>query len=178
MLARTLALLLGLVSSIGGVAAARPDTRAPTVRSWLIQYHAGDRIGGEDEDARYAAAYADLNGDGVDEALVYLQSRSSCGSGGCNLYVLASRGGYWRRVSGHTITRPPIRILPARHHGWRDLSVWVVGGGILQGYHAALPFDGKTYPLNPTLPPARRLPLRSPGKVLIGADAPLIPLRR
>ena len=157
--------------------AARPEPHAPTVRSWLLQYFPDDRRERPEGPLRYAAAYTDLDGDGVDEAIVHVAGGGMCGSGGCVTFVLAARRGLWRRVSGHTITRPPIRVLPTSHRGWRDLSVWVAGGGILEGYHAALPFDGRTYPLNPSVPPARRLPPGSAGKVVIGRGTPLQLLR-
>jgi hypothetical protein len=163
--------------SSDGSAIARPNPHARTVASWLLQYHAEGLRYYHDPDPRYAVAYVDLNGDGVDEAIVYFQSRGTCGSGGCRLFVLASRGRLWRRVSGHTITNLPIRLLPTRHYGWRDISVRVRGGGIRQAYDAALPFDGRTYPLNPSMPPARRLPRHSRARILIGENTPLIPLQ-
>jgi hypothetical protein len=161
---------------LSSFAAARSDARARTVRSWLARSVEADGLG--QSDARYAVAYVDLDRDGVNEALAYLQGPSACGSGGCRLYVLARRAGYWRLVSEHTVTNRPIRVLATRHHGWRDLSVWVAGGGILKGHHAALAFDGRAYPLNPTVPPARRVPGSSQGRILIAVDTPLIPLRR
>lgn len=40
----------------------------------------------------YAQASVDLNGDGTDEVLAYVMGPMVCGSGGCNLYVLAPEG--------------------------------------------------------------------------------------
>ena len=170
-------LVAALACSICEPADARPSPKARTVKSWLLQYHADDFLTLGRAGAGYAVAYVDLNGDRVDEAVVYFESRGSCGSGGCTLYVLSSRSGLWRRVSGHTISRRPIRVLPTTHNGWRDISVLVAGGRIPEAYHAALPFDGSTYPLNPSIPPARRLPRQSRAQVLIGPNAPLTPLR-
>lgn len=170
-------LVVALACSNGSVADSRPTPKARTVRSWLLQYHAGrDLRGFSTARASYAAAYVDLNGDGIDEAVVYFESRGSCGSGGCRLYVLRSRRGFWHRVSGHTIIRRPIRVLRTRHNGWRDISVNVRGDVFVENYHAALPFDGSTYPLNPTMPPAWRLPRNARARVLIGRNTPLTPL--
>ena len=44
-------------------------------------------------DTSYVAAFADLNGDGRDEALVSFQSGPFCGSGGCALYIYTPAGG-------------------------------------------------------------------------------------
>jgi hypothetical protein len=110
---------------------------------------------------RYKLASYDLDGDGRPEALVYADGDQDCGSGGCDLYVLTRAGASWRVVVSTSVMRPPIRVLPTSSHGWRDLSVFVAGGGILPGHAVRLRFDGTTYPSNPTVPPAE--PIRHPG---------------
>ena len=60
---------------------------------------------------RYAHAFADLDGDGRDEAIIYLMGRDACGSGGCDLFVLTDEGGSWRKIARLTIANPPIRLL-------------------------------------------------------------------
>jgi len=114
----------------------------------------------------YRRADVDLNRDGRLEALIYATDAGQCGSGGCNLFVLARAGGSWRVVSDVSVARPPVSLLPTTTHGWRDLSVFVAGGGIVQGYAARLRFDGRRYPGNPTVPPAVPLAGKT-GRVLI-----------
>jgi hypothetical protein len=116
---------------------------------------------------RYVAALYDLDGDGTPEAIVYLVSSQRCGSGGCNTLIMARDGSSWTIVTAITITRPPIRVLTNTSNGWRDIGVWVQGGGIQPGYEAELHFNGKTYPTNPTIPPAQRLDGRAVGSVVI-----------
>jgi hypothetical protein len=168
-------ILLAALIAFASKAEARPQTDARTVREWVLQYHSDD--GGFGPHDGYSVAYFDLNDDGTDEALVYLRSRSNCGSGGCAFYVLATRGERWERVSGHTITNLPVRILATRHRGWRDISVRTRIDA-RTSYHAALPFDGRTYPLNPSMPPARRLRPDQKGIVVIEMDTPMIRLGR
>jgi hypothetical protein len=120
-----------------------------------------------DKTSRYIAAFYDLNGDGSPEAIVYLMGRGWCGSGGCNTLILARDGSSWRIVSNETITWPPIRVLNTKSNGWHNLGLWVRGGGIRPGYEAELRFDGKTYPTNPSIPPARRLGEKVEGEVVI-----------
>ena len=115
---------------------------------------------------RYIVAFRDINDDGIPEAIVYLIGRNWCGSGGCNTLVLARDGTSWRIVATITITRPPIRVLPDTSNGWHSIGVWVQGGGIQPGYEVELRFDGKTYPKNPSVPPARRLE-KSTGEIVI-----------
>jgi hypothetical protein len=127
----------------------------------------------DDRSTRYLAAFRDLNGDGIPEAIVYLIGRQWCGSGGCPLFILQKSGGSWKTVTSMTITNPPIRVLDSKWNGWHSLGVWVQGGGIQPGYEAELRFNGKTYPGNPSVPPARRAAKELAGKVVIkDADNP------
>jgi hypothetical protein len=121
----------------------------------------------DDKTTRYVAAFRDLNNDGKPEAIVYLISKEWCGSGGCNTLILTRDDDSWRIVTNITITRPPIRVLRKTSNGWHDLSVWVQGGGIQPGYEAELQFNGKTYPRNPSTPPARRLAGEVPGEIVV-----------
>jgi hypothetical protein len=120
-----------------------------------------------DKTTQYIAAFTDLNGDGTPEALVYLIGSEVCGSGGCNLLILEKNGDSWKIVTRTTVTQLPIRVLSATSYGWHNITVWVQGGGIQPGYEAELRFNGKTYPGNPSAPPAQRLKRKAAGKVAI-----------
>jgi hypothetical protein len=106
-------------------------------------------------DVPFLAAETDLNGDGQDEVVVHVTSRDYCGSGGCVTLVLQRAGEGSRTVMRASVTRPPIRVLETRHQGWKDIGVTVSGGGAGPAHEAALAFDGRRYPSNPTTPPAR-----------------------
>lgn len=123
----------------------------------------------------YSAAFADLDGDGRDEALVYLSSSYFCGSGGCDLYVYAFSAEGWREVAEISVGRPPIRLLETNSRGWTDLGIFVAGGGI-EPHEAAVSFDGRSYQSNPTVAPARQLAPGVPGRVLISGAEPGRPL--
>ena len=120
-----------------------------------------------DRTARYMAAFRDLNGDGIQEAIVYLISNQWCGSGGCSTLILAPDNGSWRIVTNIRITRPPIYVLSDVSNGWHSIAVSVQGGGIQAGYEAELQFNGSTYPNNPSVSPARRLTAKPVGEVVI-----------
>lgn len=129
----------------------------------------------DDRTARYVLALRDLNGDGTPEAIVYLIG-SRCGSGGCSTFILTPNGSSWRIVTNIRITRPPVYVLSDISKGWHSIGVWVQGGGIRRGYEAELRFNGKTYPKNPSVSPARRLEGKPVGEVVIplAQDAKLL----
>lgn len=102
---------------------------------------------------RYALAWHDLDGDGADEAIVYMVSSYYCGTGGCNTLVLTPAGPMWREVANISVSRTPIGVAESATNGWQDLTVAVGGGGGEAGY-ALLKFDGEAYPSNPTVAPA------------------------
>lgn len=158
--------------SCGVAAGAAPASAAPApVAPWLRAFYEG-RAADRDPTALYSASFADLDGDGRKEALVYVSGRTMCGSGGCSLFILTPRGRSWRLVARTTITWPPIRLLATRRNGWRDIGVFVRGGGIRPGYEAALSFDGAKYPSGPGVPPARPNAGKAGGWTVIGSERP------
>jgi hypothetical protein len=137
-----------------------------------------DYVGDSDdkETTRYDSAFVDLKDDGAKEAIVYLSGDGWCGSGGCTTLVLAPAGSSYRVVAKITITRPPIRVLTSKSNGWHNISVLVGGGGPQPGYEAELRFDGNSYPINPSTPPARRLAGKGAGEVVVPHDGEGKPL--
>jgi hypothetical protein len=124
---------------------------------------------GDDKTTRYSVGYVDLNGDGEPEAIVYVTGETWCGSGGCPTLILARVGTSYRVITRIYITRPPIRVLNVRSHGWRIISVLVAGGGIQTAYEAELSFNGKSYPINPSTVATKRSPGQLEGRVVIGS---------
>jgi hypothetical protein len=124
----------------------------------------------DNKQTRYLAAFTDLNGDGKPEAIVYLISPQWCGSGGCSMFVLEQNGTHWKAITRTTVTQLPIHVLGRRSHGWHSLGVWVQGGGMPRGYEAELQFNGRSYPTNPTVLPARRVEKQPQGEILISSS--------
>jgi hypothetical protein len=121
-----------------------------------------------DWEAHYFDAAVDLNGDGAPEAVVYTAGPMVCGTGGCPLFVFTPAAGGYRLISSTSVVQPPVRVAPRSSHGWRSLVVGIGGGGI-KGGHAELKFDGRSYPPNPTVPPAEPSPDLAGTQVLIPA---------
>lgn len=120
-----------------------------------------------ESETRYFDAYFDLNSDGNKEAIVYVYGPEVCGTGGCDTLIFTQDRTGYKLISRIAISRPPIMVLAKAANGWRSLAVFVVGGGIQPGYFAELQFDGKTYPENPSVKPARPLKSKPVGSVVI-----------
>ncbi len=146
------------------------STQDESLRKFLQGYLTESRPE-DQEPTRFSSAFVDLNDDGTKEVIVYIAGRPWCGSGGCMMLVLTPQGSSYRVVTRATITRPPIRVLTTKSNGWYDLGVSVLGGGVQPGYEARLPFDGKTYPTNPSMFPARHLVQKVAGEVVVPATA-------
>lgn len=105
-----------------------------------------------EENVQIQTEWADLNGDGVDDALVYLNAPSWCGSGGCTVLVFeAVTGdeaiaelGPFRAAAEISLMHGPVVVAQTQHEGWADLVVEQ-----RDGTRVALQFDGETYPTSP-----------------------------
>jgi hypothetical protein len=146
------------------------------LRTFLQDYLGGPSV--ENQETNFVAAFVDLNGDGTNEAVVYLSGTSWCGSGGCTTLILTQNERSWMVITKITITRLPIRVLSSTSNGWRNIAVRVQGGGIQLSHEAELLFNGSSYPTNPSAPPARRLNAQVPGQVLIPSSKGAKPLFR
>lgn len=83
------------------------------------------------------------------------------------MMILEKDEGSFKVIANVTIVHPPILAFKSKSHGRHDIGVWVQGGGILPGYEALLRFNGRSYPSNPSVPPAVPLTQNVTGRVLI-----------
>ena len=174
---KLLAGLLAIVTCLAQSAAPASSNREASLKKILQDYVTVKHFD-DDKTAQYAHAFVDLNGDGKDEAIVYMTGQTWCGSGGCSTWILRQQAASRRFVQRITITRVPIRVLDATSNGWHNISVRVAGGGISPPYQAELRFNGRTYPNNPSVPPARPLGKEPAGKAVIpdlAGQTPLFP---
>ena len=104
------------------------------------------------ESSSHQIETVDLNGDGAEDVLVLLEGMMWSGTGGSTLAVFAAEGDGYRYVSTISLARAPVIVAQSTHNGWRDLIMTVSGGG-MPAKRVALTFDGKEYPLNPSLLP-------------------------
>jgi hypothetical protein len=144
-----------------------------SLRTFLQKY-----VGNSDEKqtTRYSCAFVDLKDNGRQEVIVYLAGNGWCGTGGCTMLVLAPEGSSYSVVTKITVTRPPIRVLSSRSNGWHDISVVARINGVEPTYEAILPFDGKTYPSNPSMLPAHQLEGKVEGRIVIPVTSEGTPL--
>jgi hypothetical protein len=64
----------------------------------------------------------DLNGDGIPEALVRIESRYTCGASHCAVYVLDLSGPTARSI-GDFLVQQSLKALPTKTGAWRDVSL-------------------------------------------------------
>lgn len=95
--------------------------------------------------------WVDVTGDGLLDALVYLEGTAWCGSGGCTLLVMEAIApedvaelGWFRPAAEVSLVHAPVIVAETTSEGWNDL---VVETGAGERYR--LSFDGETYPLSP-----------------------------
>ena len=96
-------------------------------------------------------AWADVNSDGLLDALAYSVDPEWCGSGGCTLLVIEAMPEFDQEEMGPYMiaaeierVSEPVRVASQRTSGWCDLVVRSEGG-----HGVRLQFDGETYPFSP-----------------------------
>ncbi len=167
-------LALAIFSTLVLSCVAQQPTQGPS-QNELLRKFLRDYIGAptqEKETTRYSSVFVDLRDDGAQEVIVYLSSDGWCGTGGCTLLILAPEGTSYRVVTRIPAVRLPIRVLTSKTNGWHDVTV--VAGKPLN--EEILPFDGKTYPSNASMPPAHPLSGEAAGKIVMPETAEDKPL--
>ncbi|MGB7998927.1 MAG: hypothetical protein WCF60_02305 [Anaerobacillus sp.] len=101
---------------------------------------------------RYYYNRIDLNGDQTPETFVYLVGPSVCGTGGFSGLLLEEKDGDYSVKSRFSLVRTPVIIQNETTNGWKNIVMYVAGGGIEPGYHQ-LKFDGESYPSDPSVEP-------------------------
>ncbi len=101
---------------------------------------------------RYYYNKIDLNNDQIPETFVYLVGPMVCGTGGCSGLLLEEKNGDYKVKSRFSLVRTPVIIQNETTNGWKDIVMYVTGGGIEPGYHQ-LKFNGESYPSNPSVQP-------------------------
>lgn len=94
-------------------------------------------------------ASVDLDGDGTEDLLAWLDDPNWCTNGGCTLLVFHREAGKDVLVAEVAPVRPPISVASAAS-GWRDILVTVGGDAVPVGT-IALQHDGIGYPEDPML---------------------------
>jgi hypothetical protein len=101
---------------------------------------------------RYYYNKIDLNNDQIPETFVYLVGPMVCGTGGCSGLLLEEKNGDYTVKSRFSLVRTPVIIQNETTNGWKNIVMYVAGGGIEPNYHQ-LNFDGENYPSNPSVQP-------------------------
>jgi hypothetical protein len=109
------------------------------------------RINKKRAEGPYQLVGADLNGDGIAEAMVLFAGKDWCANTGCSLAVFQS-GQYGYRVISRTVrVKAPVVVSTGQTNGWRDLLVSTGGAGGAPLRRVRLHFSGNGYTRNAML---------------------------
>lgn len=157
---------------IGEIAYRHSDATAyPVLEQAIIQGLDGFEGCGDDpvSNVRYFYDSIDLNGDDTPETIVYLVGQYTCGSGGCTSLVLQETANGYVPVARLSLVNNPILVSDEKTNGWRDLILYVSGGGAKGAYHV-IRFSGKAYPGNPSVQPVIEPGAKLTGVALIADE--------
>jgi len=123
----------------------------------------------EVKNIRYYYNKIDLNGDGIPEVFVYLVGPYVCGTGGCSGVIFKQENGEYKVLSRFSLVRNPVIISNTKTKGYRDIIMYVAGGGI-ENFYALVKYDGTTYPSNPSIEPKVKPGTKVDGVAIIADD--------
>ncbi len=118
---------------------------------------------------RYYYNRIDLNEDKKPEIFVYLIGPYVSGSGGSTSLIFEENEDVYRLISRITLARNPIIVSDNKTNGWKDLIMYVSGGGI-EPFYSQIKFDGSKYPINPSVQPSVEAGTIIKGKAIIADD--------
>ena len=117
--------------------------------------------------APYQLAGADLNGDGVREAIVLFQGKDWCTRTGCSMAIFQSFQHGFRPISRTVRVKAPVEVTDQLTNSYRDILVQT-GGGPAPERRVRLQFSGEGYSRNAMLQP--EVPLGSVVRTEIAID--------
>ena len=119
----------------------------------------------------YRLVGADLNGDGVREAIVLFQGKDWCTRTGCSMAIFQSFQRGYRPISRTVRVKAPVEVTDVMTNSYRDLLVQT-GGGPAPERRVRLQFSGEGYSRNAML--QTEVPLGSAVRteIAISAGAP------
>ena len=136
----------------------------PALQKAIIQFMQTEKVP-TDREQTFLSDFVDLNEDGFTDALVVLTGFYWCGTGGCTMLVFQGKDKAFEFVSRSTLVSPPVTVSETKTNGWRDLVITVSGGG-MPAKKVAMKFDGKKYPLNPSVQTSLSAEAATKGTVL------------
>lgn len=123
---------------------------------------------------RYYYNIIDLNDDGRNEIFVYLLGPFVCGTGGCSAAIFEKIDNEYVILSRFSLVNNPILISKNTSNGYRDIIMYVAGGGI-ESFYARLKYNGTRYPANPSVQPKVEPGTKLSGKAIVADDISLNP---
>lgn len=117
-----------------------------------IKKFLGDYNKNSDGEIKYFYNKIDLNDDKKDEVFVMLVGPYTCGTGGCSAVLFEDTKEGYKPISEFTLVNNPVIISENKTNGWKDIIMYVSGGGTKKHY-AILKYNNGKYPSNPSVEP-------------------------
>lgn len=118
---------------------------------------------------RYYFNRVQLNNNIEPETFVYLIGPEFCGTGGCSAAIFTCESGQYKLLSKFTLVNNPVLITNNFTNGYRDIIMYVSGGGIKESYRI-MKFNGSNYPENPSVQPKIESRTKLIGPAIISDD--------
>lgn len=106
------------------------------------------RINMKRDEGPYQIAGADLNGDGLAEAVVLFAGKDWCANTGCSLAIFQTGQHGYTPISRTVRVKAPVVVSTGQTNGWRDLIVSTGGAGGAPLRRVTLRFSGSGYAPN------------------------------
>lgn len=159
---------------VAGMATASPEKNS-ALQSAVKAFLSSKGATVNNANGAYGYNLVDLNGDGVEDALVYLVSTSFCNEDKCTLLVATGEAGDKFKV--HSMIKglsTPVLISATNTKGWADI-VTQLFDEIGTATSVKLAFDGSKYPDSPTASGVKPLDkaVKASGYLMNASTSPL-----
>lgn len=112
------------------------------IKNYILEIIKDDYKFLNDSQKKFKYDSFDLNSDGKEEYIIFLQNNYFCGTGGCTYFLLSNNGSL---ITKFTVSTNPFKVLKNKTNDWFDIVIQI------NGNNKVLKFNGESYPSNPSL---------------------------
>lgn len=155
-----------LFLTVGGYVNVSASNNLSNKRNENLKTAIFNQVKVKDNSNRFMVFNEDLNGDGWNEAIVYLWGPDFTTSFGDTVLIFNEAYGEFEYLSKVISINMPIVISSTKSNGYNDIVVNVSGGSIKKSYYSILKNEDGRYPLNPVVQPKANITQSNVKRVL------------